>query len=385
MRVHLMISLVVAAAAGPFLAVGGALGQTPAPSSTASPAVTAPPTSTAAAGGEDLDRKKLEAEIAKLAEEKEKLSDDHGTLADIARIAPFVTAIVGLCALFGTLWKQIEETGRAKADEVEQRKKDRLQRFDEQFDQMVTQLGSTDPAIRAAATTRVASFLKPDQQEFHEQVFLLLITALRYPRGDVGDKIVARTFQRAAHAQIPVLRGETSDLQLDFSHCSIGRVDLSGLDLRGADIGFADMHGARLVKTNLRRVAGYGVDLSGATLTGADLLEARLLEAKLVRARLTGGANLVSAKLKRADARGAHFLQAQLQEAHFEDADLRGARFEQANLNNAYFEGATFDDSALASIAGGAVHWREARFDATVREKLEQLSSAAKKKGARPH
>jgi uncharacterized protein YjbI with pentapeptide repeats len=381
-----MLYLAVAAAAAPVLPGGSARAQTPAPRSTA----TIAPTSTAAAGGQDLERKKLEAEIAKLAEEKNKLRDDHGTVADVARIAPFVTAIVGLLALFGTLWKQIQETGRTKAAEADQRNKDRLQRFDEQFEHMVTQLGSTDPATRAAATTRIASYLKPDQQEFHEQVFLLLITALRYPRGDVGDKIVARTFQRAARTQIPLLRAEAPDFQLDLSHCAMGRVDLSGLDLRGADIGFADLHGARLIKASLRRAAGYRVDLSGATLTGADLLEARLVEAKLVRARLTGGANLVSAKLKHADARGALFLQARLQEAHFEDADLRGARFEQSNLNNAYFQRATFDDSALASIAGGALNWRQAHFDTTVSEELERLSSASRshkqeKEGARPH
>lgn len=323
---------------------------------------------------DELERDKLQAETAKLRQEARNLADDQGTVAAIARIAPFLTAIVAIVGVLLTLAKQIQESGRQATLDRNQRDQDRIQRFDEQFNRMVDNLGAADAATRAAATTQIATYLKPEHAAFHEQVFLLLLAALRYPRNDVGDKILVRTFQTAARDRLPVMRSADPELHLDLSYAYLERVDLSHMDLSDADVAYADLHGARLSETSLRKARAYKTVLAGAYLHGADLLEADLGEADLTGARLRG-TNLVSAKLRDAIATRAQFQQARMQEAHFEGATLIGARFEQAVLTNAYFNGAIFDDAALSSIATGAIKWREANFDPDVRAQLEQLSA----------
>jgi uncharacterized protein YjbI with pentapeptide repeats len=313
-----------------------------------------------------LEQEKLRAEIRKL-------KDDSGGAADFARVAPAITALVAVVGALATLWRQLGESSRQRTLDRQQRERERIQRFDEQFGKMVENLGSDSNATRAAASAQIATFLRPEYGEFHEQVFMLLVATLRFPRQDVSDRILARAFQRVAPGQIGHLREADPAIQLDLSRCYLARIDMSGVDLHEADIAFADLHGTVLRGCNLRRLRGFKVNLDSARLTDTDLQEARLAKATLKRTQFHR-ARLVSANLKEVDATGASFQGARLQEAHFEGAVLSGARFEDADLNNAFFGTARLDSSTCRSIARGAQNWRKANFDPDVRLSLEQLS-----------
>ncbi|HEX2084192.1 MAG TPA: pentapeptide repeat-containing protein [Solirubrobacteraceae bacterium] len=334
------------------------------------------------AWGDDLDgQSKAQLEEEKLREEVRKLRDDHGTWADVARLAPFITAVIAVVTLAAALRKQIDESAAARKLELQTQREAReaaeresIRRFDEQFASIVANLSSADGATRSGAAAAITTFMKPEHQAFHEQVFLLLLGALRFPRGDVGDKLLARTFQRVARAQIPAMRERDPDLELDLTNCYLRRVNLSGIDLSRADLAFANCHGAVLEGSSGFRLKGYKTDFSEARFTGRNLQEARLAEANLEQANLNE-TRLISAVLDRVNATGARFQRANLKEAHLEGAILRGASFEEAELQGAIFKGAVFDAKSLRSIARGAKDWREAVFDPPVDEQLEKLSS----------
>jgi uncharacterized protein YjbI with pentapeptide repeats len=80
--------------------------------------------------------------------------------------------------------------------------------------------------------------------------------------------------------------------------------------------------------------------------------------------------------MKDADLRGAQFMEAKMQGAHLEGAHLEGADFTRANLADTYFTGSHFDQSALRSIALGALGWRDkSHFDPAVKHDLELLAA----------
>jgi uncharacterized protein YjbI with pentapeptide repeats/cell division protein FtsB len=321
---------------------------------------------------------KLPAEVSKVKAEVTKLDGENGVVAEIGRFVPGVTALVAVIGVLLTLWKQIGESNRQRNLDREQSQHEHTQRFDEQFNKMVENLGSSKALTRAASTAQIETFLRPDYGEFHSQVFTLLLAAVRFPQKDVGDDLLAQAFQRAAREQIPLLRATEPGLHLDLSHCYLARIDLSGLDLNDVDIAFAELHQARFVGSSMCRARGREAKLDNAYLIGTNLTEARLAKASLKGAHF-GKARLVSAQLRGADVTGASFQQASMQEVHLEQATLLGAHFEQANLNNAYFAGAKFDDGALHSILR-AENWQKAHFDPEVRTELERRDMAAQQK-----
>ena len=321
-----------------------------------------------------LNRELTEAEVEKIRDEAASIETNQGTIGDIVRLAPLITVLVAVAGLIATLWKQIAESSRQRELDRDEREKGRLQRLDDQVRELVENLASTSGSIRAAAAVSIRVFMRPTYEDVHEQVFLLLLGALRFPRKDFSDKLLIRTFERAAGEQLPLLRAKGELEELDLSNCFLTGVRLDGFDLSGIDIGFADLHGADLSHSNLWRARGISSDLSGAHLAGANLGEARLVGATIVKARFLN-ANLVSTKLRGADGTGAIFRGAAMQEVQLDGAVLRGARFEGTNLNNAYFRGAAFDQGALRSIARGARNWRTANWDASVLGELEELSS----------
>jgi uncharacterized protein YjbI with pentapeptide repeats len=330
----------------------------------------------AAAQSDDasLTSKKLHAEVEKLEAEVEKLDDERGWVADVIRLAPFITAIVALAGLLITLWKQRAETNRQRTLDREERSKARIQRFDEQFQQTAMNLASNQGEIRAAAAASIATFMRPEYEDFHERLFLLLLGALRFPRKDASDKLLIRSFQVAARDQIPAMRLDPT-FRIDLTNCWLERVQLRKLDLTDSDMAFAHLHDADLTESILRRTRGFEVDLSAARLGGCDLQEARLNKATLVKARLTD-ANLVSAQLKDADASGANFCGARMQEAHLERSTLHGARFDGANLDNAFFAGTSLDEATLRNVALRAVAWRKANWDPSTWRELQRISAA---------
>jgi uncharacterized protein YjbI with pentapeptide repeats len=326
-----------------------------------------------ATGFAPLERQKLEAEIAKLRRDADKIDHEEGLVGDVVDLAPLITALVALGGLIATFWKQISENSRQRQLDREEKARGREQRFDEQFQQMAENLSSANGEVRAAAAASIEIFMRPEYEAFHRRLFLLLLGALRFPRGDIGDKLLVRTFQAVAPEQIAAMRKNGSQAAIDLSNCHLDYLRLSGVDLTGVDMAFASLHGADLSRSRLWRARGREVDLSGARLSECDLGEARLVEAKLVKANLSK-ADLVSAKLQRVDATGASFRGARLQEVQLDGAVLRGALFEGANLNNAFFRGASFDEGSLQSVAHGAIDWREANWDPEVLAALEAIS-----------
>lgn len=326
---------------------------------------------------------KTQLEAEQLRWEIRKATEDTGTLAEIGRVVAPVTALVAVIGIFLTLWKQISETASQRSErsrqhelDREQRERELMRRFDEQFNEIVARLSSADPATRAAAAPQLATFLRPEYSQFHEQTFNLLLAALRFPRHDVSDSILSRTFEAALRQQLPRIRTRTTHASLDLSHCYVADIDLSRLDLSRGDVAAADLHNSDLTESTLIRLAGdHETNLEGAILRRANLQEARLQRANL-RGVNCGGATLVSAKLDGVNARDASFRGARMQEAVLRGAALAGARFNGADLNNTFFQGATFNDVALRSIAlGGALHWRKnTNFDAPVHARLVELA-----------
>lgn len=321
-----------------------------------------------------LERQKLEAEVAKMHKEATKIDHEEGLVGDVVDLAPLITALVALGGLIATFWKQISESGRQRQLDREERAAARAQRFDEQFQQTAENLSSKNGEARAAAAASIEIFMRPEYEDLHRRLFLLLLGALRFPRGDIGDKLLVRTFQAVAPGQIAAMRKHGSQATVDLSNCHLDYVRLPEVDLAGVDMAFASLHCADLSRSRLWRARGREADLSGARLSECDLGEARLVGAKLVKAHLSR-ANLVSAKLQGVDATGASFRGARLQEAQLDGAVLRGARFEGANLNNAFFRGASFDEGSLRSIARGAIAWREANWDPAILGTLEAMSA----------
>ena len=106
---------------------------------------------------------------------------------------------------------------------------------------------------------------------------------------------------------------------------------LSFLQLSGCLLYFKDFYMA-----NLKRA-----DLRGAHLSEANLERANLREANLA------GAHLSEANLKRANLREANLAGAHLSGANLEGANLSGANLERANLRGAHLEGANLKGTIL--------------------------------------
>jgi uncharacterized protein YjbI with pentapeptide repeats len=309
--------------------------------------------SAAPAAAQTTDADKLAAEVAKLDAETEKLERDNALLGRLPAYGAVLAGLVALGGLGTTLRQQRVDRRKDKEDADAQRERDReertaaqTKRFDEQFTQIVQNLTSVTPAVRASAAAAIRTFLKPEHARFHEQVVTLLSANLKFPRGDLTDRIVGSTYAQALQDHkddLPALCGPAGP---DLLEATLKRADLSGLDLSGCDMFRANLRGSSFAGARLRKVNARQADLSSARLTNADLEAAHMERAILERARL-GGARLVSTKL---------------QEANAQRAD------------NAFFRGARFDAPALASILD-AVNWRKANMDADVRRELEDMDA----------
>jgi uncharacterized protein YjbI with pentapeptide repeats len=332
---------------------------------------------------------KRAAEVAKLRAETDKLKGDNSLLARLPGYGAVLAAGVALGGLFLTLRQQRSDRRKDKEAADTQRDRDRderddaaTRRFDAQFTQIVANLTSTTPAVRASAAASIRTFLKPEHKRFHEQVVTLLSANLKFPRGDVTDRIVGDAYARALrdHAdELPNLFGPDGP---DLLEATLQRADLSGLDLSGCDLFRAKLHGTDFARTRLVKARAREADFSSAGLVGADLEAAHMERANLTHARL-GGARLVSTKLQDAHAEHAAFDGASLQEANFDGADLRASTFRGADVNNAFFRGTRFDEPALSSIVE-ADNWRKANLDPDVRSRLEELDAARSKSGDVP-
>jgi hypothetical protein len=296
-------------------------------------------------------------------------------------LVPFTTALAAAAGVLITVWKYQTESARQRHLDRQERDKENQRRFDQNFTQVVENLGAERSSLRASAAISLMTFLKPEYSSFHDQVYLVVLANLKIEHDEAVTDSLVRVFEQAIRLRLLTVKpGERRNL-LNLSRAQLERVDLSNLDLSEADLGFARLRGANLTGSNLKRARGIGVNLENARLSRADLTEARLRDADCRNAQFHE-ATLVSARLDgKADLRNAEFQQARLQSAHLRGAKLGGARFEEAKLNDAFFEGAVFDGSALRSIARGVAResWQQAHFDDEIQAQLRRIAGLSRK------
>jgi len=273
---------------------------------------------------------------------------------------------------------------------LEQRRIEAGRRFQDSFATAVANLGAMNDSVRVSAAVSLQSFLTPEYEAFHDQVFSVLSANLTVTHPPIVNRFLVRGFAQALRLRLrlrlagEVASGEDEQEPLDLAHCQMYRADLHGpLDLTKVDLGFAYLRGANLVGTTLKEAQGIEVVLDKARLSGADLQDARLRGASAVGA-MFHSANLVSVKFgpsknRLADLTDAEFYNAKMQGAILTGAVLCGARFDGANISDAHLRGAVFDETSLRSIfrAGddrkGRPSWKNADFDPMVRARLDAM------------
>ena len=315
---------------------------------------------------EQLENEKVRQEIIQLTLENERLSSPWQAFSLFAAL---LTAIVAVAGVFITIWKQFDERQRDR----QQREFESRRRLDEKFTSVVTNISSDNRSLQMSSAVSLLTFLKPEYDTFHEQVYLILLANLKLKLDPQVNDLLVDAFEKALRIKLSNPRDIAHVINLDVSHTNLYRIDLSGLDLAELDIGFADLRHANMKDANLFRVRGIEANLEKTRLTRANLGEARLVRANLTEAHLHQ-ANLVAATLKESNLKGTQFYQAKMQSAHLEKANVSGAHFEQADLKDTYFTGAKFDHLALRSILK-AEHWDKAHFDEEITAKLAELNS----------
>lgn len=334
---------------------------------------------------QELQAEKTRQEVLKLQRENETLKSPWTRFSSNAGL---ITALVALVGVFITIWKQLYETRRQRELDRKQRDLDREQReiesqrrLDEKFNAVVTSLGSESEAIRASAAVSIVTFLKPEYEALHDQVYTILLANLKIQHSDAVNRLLVEAFEKALRRRLDVARKGGGFLELDLARANLTRANLSKLDLRDADLGFTQLRLADLTEANLFRARGYEANLEKARLSRANLGEGRLQKARLTGAFLHE-ANLVAADLKEADLTHAQLQQASMQSAHLEGATIQGARFEEANLKDTYFQGAKLDRQTKQSLTR-ARFWRDAHFDDAVKAELEEIEKGSRQGGGK--
>jgi uncharacterized protein YjbI with pentapeptide repeats len=259
-----------------------------------------------------------------------------------------------------TAEKEIAQRKQAAEQDVAQRERELVQRFDASFATAVGSLAnSRDEAIQIGGAAALQAFARPDLEQFHEQVYLVVRAHLdtRIQHKEPVRAVLVATIERLLRFSHPsptvssAPRTASGGLPPgeNLSCLWLQRANLRKLDLAGADLYRSDLRAAHLDGSSLRRARGWKVDLSGASLRECDLEEARFRLAKAPRAVFTD-ARLVSARFEEANLDEARFRGAKLQSAHFEGASLRGTDFRDASVSDAYFWGADLDLDALESM-----------------------------------
>jgi uncharacterized protein YjbI with pentapeptide repeats len=255
--------------------------------------------------------------------------------------------------------KEIQQRNDALDKEVDQRRKDRVQRFDAGFAAAVSSLGNDNASIQAGGAAALQSYLRPDLDEFFDQVYAVVRANLdqEIDHPDAVRRLLVAALAkallkappssgaRAAQRTHSLGRGNGPDL----SRAWLRGADFRGLDLSDSDIAFSDLTNARLDGGSLRRSWGREAILERAVLRGVDLEEARFQGVVAPKANFDA-ARLVSARFEGASLAGARFRAAKLQSAHFQGASLEQADFRDAHVSDAFFQTASFDDDSLGTL-----------------------------------
>ncbi|GAG71227.1 unnamed protein product, partial [marine sediment metagenome] len=199
---------------------------------------------------QELQNEKLRQDILKLRLENKKISS---FLEPFSSYGTLITALVAITGVIVTIWRQIAQQ---EADR-RQRENESLRRLDEKFTSIVANLCSKNEAIQVSAAVSIISFLRPEYEAFHDQVFMVLNANLKLQHSKSLNKLLIKGFEKAIRIQLQSVKKKDKHFELDLSGSNLYRVDLSGLDLSQADIAFSKLRGANLTKTNLYRVKGW--------------------------------------------------------------------------------------------------------------------------------
>jgi nucleoid DNA-binding protein len=174
-----------------------------------------------------------------------------------------------------------------------------------------------------------AEMILPPKRVVSFKSFKRLKDRINAAPGVIYQDEVAQTSDRAVHTG--AINSKDLKKILDDHRRWLASEGESGekANLIGARLVRADLYGLRLSRINFQ-----GADLRGADLSEADLYEANLEDAKLNDAILEW-ASLDGASLKRADLQGADLRWANLEGTNLTGANLRLADFEGANLKGA--------------------------------------------------
>jgi uncharacterized protein YjbI with pentapeptide repeats len=324
---------------------------------------------------QELQIEKLRQEVLNIQLENERMGSFWDRISPTATI---LTAFVAVAGVLITIWRQTTENRRQKEQDLNQRELDRkqreiesLRRLDDKFTSIVANLGADSEPVQVSAAVSLLTYLKPEYEGFHEQVYLILLANLKIDHSPAINRILVEGLERAIRLRLKYAqeKGEPSDL--DLSNASLYHINLSGLDLSTADLGFADLRLANLIGSNLFRARGYETNLEKAKWSRANLNEVRFRKANLRDAHLHD-VNLVAADLKETDMQAAQFYRSKMQSAHLEGANLANAQFQEANLNDTYFLGSKLNRQALETIRK-ALNWKNAHFDEEIASQLENM------------
>lgn len=322
----------------------------------------------------------------KIVQETRKLEIENNL---IISLAPFLTAIASVLGVLLTFVltfnKQKSEDNRLRNEQFEQIKREERLNFEQKINSFFKNMGADSESLQIGAAFSLLNFLQEHNKKYlyFDTIFNVLINNLkRKPKPLVKD-ILTRVLERIMQLQMNQKTGNSqpSEIQiLNFSRTKLTRPNFENLNFEGIqmDMAFSDLTLANLRYANLYRLRGFKVILNKARLSYANLQEARLNNANCQSAQFHDCV-LISATFKNAHLEKAQFMRAKLQSAHFEEADIRGAKFEGADLNDAYFYGANFDDTVKFSLIN-AKNWRKAHFNTPIKEELEKLDLARRKK-----
>jgi uncharacterized protein YjbI with pentapeptide repeats len=303
-----------------------------------------------------LDVEKLQAEITKLRAETAEIGNFWSR-------APFISAVLGIAALFGTAVRYLLEL-----------RKSREQDADASFAAAVGLLGSDSPNARASGAVSIVVFADARYGRLRHMVVDVLLAQLRLSPDAAQQRLLAASLGRAV-GRVGVL-DELDAAGADLSHVvlrdvTLPRANLAECRLDGSRFERATLTNATLAAAECRDVRFDACDLGGATLDRATLGQVRFTACEL------GGARLTGVTLTRCS------LGARLRDAAFRDCTFFSCDFSGADLSGAVFGPQQDIDVDSARSLRSAVGFERATLDDAFRARLDAIVGPAPGAAAR--
>jgi uncharacterized protein YjbI with pentapeptide repeats len=278
-----------------------------------------------------------------------------------AILSSLVLVIAGVFTLLRYLRDQRNEREKQRNEHQIEREK----RAEERFQSAVTALGVEKEGTRIGAAILLRTFLHPGYEQFHAQIFDLVVANLRLPRTthQPEDPTLPQPMTPFSQALVTLFKESFPlvrvKLQKEHPRFSPESLDASRTQLDKAYLSRADLKQAWLPGASLRGANLYMTDLTGADLNEADLSKAYLSKIYLSKASLR------AADLRAADLQHAHLDEAYFRRAKFAGADLSGADLKRANLEEADLREALLNGADLSQANLKGVDLRAASLSAT--------------------